>query len=271
MIRKQDANQLPGAKVLDREGQRIGAVGQVYLDESTGEPAWVAVHTGMFGTKENFVPLDQSTRLDNQTLRVSVTKAAAQDAPHVEPDTGRLSERSAAELYRYYNMPLDVRSGTGTTRGDEAANRRIAPARDESGRSPNLTLYEEQMRVGKQRVESGRVKLRKHVVTEEVGTTVPLEHEDVRVVREPFRGAADRDHHFGDEEVDVTLYEEEPVVSKESTPRETVGLAKQTRTDQRQVKGTTRKERVDVDNRPASSRATGRADVDQRQSQNRTP
>ncbi|HEY8372100.1 MAG TPA: PRC-barrel domain-containing protein, partial [Pseudonocardiaceae bacterium] len=45
-----------GDEVYDANGEKIGKVGQVYLDDETGQPAWVTVRTGLFGMKESFVP-----------------------------------------------------------------------------------------------------------------------------------------------------------------------------------------------------------------------
>lgn len=279
MIRREDINRLAGADVLDRDGEKIGSVGQVYLDDSTGDPTWVAVRTGLFGGSESFAPLDQDTRLDGETLHVSVAKTAVQDAPRVEPESGHLSERSAAELYRYYyNMPSESRTTTGTMRGDKAANLRTTPARDRQDLQANrrtaaardedahnLTRYEEQLRVDKEQVESGHIKLRKHVEIEEVGLTVPLERDEFRVVREPFTGTPDSEHRFADEEVEIVLHEERPVVTKETRPMETVGLVKESRIQQQPVKGTVRKERIDVDESwSEGAGARSRADADRR-------
>ena len=52
-----DVSALSGATVVDTGGNKIGKVGQVYLDDQTGQPEWVTVKTGLFGTKESFVPL----------------------------------------------------------------------------------------------------------------------------------------------------------------------------------------------------------------------
>ena len=51
-----DVDALYRATVFDRDGDKIGGVGEVYLDDTTGEPAWVTVNTGLFGLKETFVP-----------------------------------------------------------------------------------------------------------------------------------------------------------------------------------------------------------------------
>jgi len=58
-----DSNQIEqviGQSVYGRDGDKLGKVGQVYLDDETGKPEWATVQTGLFGTKESFVPLAQA-------------------------------------------------------------------------------------------------------------------------------------------------------------------------------------------------------------------
>ena len=57
MIDRHDVTTLSGATVRTSQGDKIGKVAQVYLDDQTGQPEWVTVRTGLFGTKESFVPL----------------------------------------------------------------------------------------------------------------------------------------------------------------------------------------------------------------------
>ena len=50
MTAPQDVQQLIGRTAVDPDGSKIGEIGQIYLDEQTGQPLWVTVTTGMFGT-----------------------------------------------------------------------------------------------------------------------------------------------------------------------------------------------------------------------------
>ena len=59
MVTTEDIEQLIGAEVLDVDGDRIGQVRDVYLDDRTGQPSWVTVKTGWFGLRESFIPLDR--------------------------------------------------------------------------------------------------------------------------------------------------------------------------------------------------------------------
>lgn len=101
MIGQREALRLFGCEAFDPEGQRIGIVGQLFLDEETEQPAWVTVQTGLFGTNESFVPLEGAA-FDGDTLTVSVSRDTARRAPRVALHQGDLLEEHEYALYRYY-------------------------------------------------------------------------------------------------------------------------------------------------------------------------
>lgn len=88
--------------VVDVNGDKIGAVGQVYLDDHTGQPSWVTVKTGWFGLKETFVPLEQAV-LTNGIITVPYLAEKVKDAPRVDPDK-HLDADEEAQLYSYYGI-----------------------------------------------------------------------------------------------------------------------------------------------------------------------
>jgi sporulation protein YlmC with PRC-barrel domain len=91
-----------GHDLVGRDGDKIGRIEEIYLDAESNEPEWALVTTGLFGTKQTFVPLSEASESDD-TLVVPFDKATVKDAPKVDAD-GQLSEREEAELYRYYGM-----------------------------------------------------------------------------------------------------------------------------------------------------------------------
>ena len=101
--------------------------------------------------------------------------------------------------------------------------------------------------MGKERVATGRMRLRKHVVTEQKTVTVPVEREEYTLEREPIRDGDVRGGELGEDEVAVTVHEERPVVEKDVVAKERVGLGKKTVTDQQQVTTDVSKEEVEVD------------------------
>ena len=220
------------------------------LDTETNQPEWALVTTGLFGSKQSFVPISRAGR-DGDAITVPFDKATVKDAPKVDPD-GRLSEGEEQELYRHYGMDYGTGSGTTVDRDDDVRDP-DAVGRDTSGPTTDdaMTRSEEELRVGTAEREAGRVRLRKYVVEDEVTQTVPVRREEVRLEREPITDANVGDAMDGpaisQEEHEVVLHEEEPVVQKQAVPKERVRLDKEAHTDERQVSETLRKEQVDVD------------------------
>jgi len=250
MISNNQIAQIDGATVHGSDGSKIGKAGQVYLDDSTGAPSWVTVNTGMFGTSESFVPLQDAT-IEGDTVTVPYAKDKVKDAPRVAAD-GHLDVSEEEELYRYYGLSYGGgQTTTGRTEGVYDAEGTVG--RDTSGPTTDraMTRSEEQLNVGTQKVETGRARLRKYVVTEEQTVTVPVEREEERLEREPItdanRGAATSGPDISEEEHEVILTEERPVVSKETVPVERVRLDKETVTEQKTVSEDVRKEQIDLD------------------------
>ncbi|VXC15933.1 Photosystem reaction center subunit H [Arthrobacter sp. 9AX] len=246
-----------GGNVIGSDGTKIGGIGQIYAADDTSEPTWVTVKTGLFGTHESFVPLDSATQ-DGNDIVVPYTKDKVKDAPRVAPD-GHLEPEEEDQLYTYYE-----RSGGAAYTGDRATTDRRTTDRettaahgavghDTSGPTTDdaMTRSEEQLHVGTEKQATGRARLRKYVVTENVTTTVPVQREEVRLEREPIteenRGAAMAGPAISEEEHEVILHEERPVVEKETVPVERVRLDKETVTEEHTVTEEVRKENIELD------------------------
>ena len=102
MRHDENINQLLEATAYDRDGDKIGGVSGVYLDDQTGEPMWVTVNTGFFGLSSSFAPLAGSS-LDGDRLTLAADKDAVKDAPNVDED-GHITREQEDELYRYYQV-----------------------------------------------------------------------------------------------------------------------------------------------------------------------
>src|SRR5919206_636183 len=102
MISRDSVQTLIGGTAYSSDGDKIGSVGQVYLDNDTGEPAWVTVKTGLLGSSESFVPLDQAELTDGG-VRVPYDKDRVKGAPNIETDR-ELSEEEEDQLYAYYGL-----------------------------------------------------------------------------------------------------------------------------------------------------------------------
>ncbi len=257
--------QFRGENLCDSDGDKIGSVEEIYLDAETNTPEWALVNTGMFGGKSTFVPLRDASEADG-TLQVPFDKATVKDAPKMDPN-GQLSQSEEAELYRYYGMDYSESasdSGLATGDADHSTDSTGTVGRDTSGPATDdaMTRSEERLDVGTEKVSTGKAKLRKYVVTENVTQTVPVSREEVRIEREPItdanRGDATSGADITEEEHEVTLHEERPVVAKETVPVERVRMDTDTVTGEEQVSEEVRKEQIeaegDVDGRGTTER-----------------
>jgi uncharacterized protein (TIGR02271 family) len=252
MTTTEDLQNMIGCTALDSNGDKVGKIAQIYLDDQTDEPRWVTVNTGLFGTKESFAPLSGS-RWDGDALVLSVTKDQVKGAPNLDAD-GHLQDSENDALYEYYGMSRQSAGyvdGDSYDRGTGSEDYSRGEGRDTSGPNTDdaMTRSEERLDVGTKQVEAGRARLRKYVVTENVATTVPVSHEEARIEREPItdanRGDALSGGDITEEEHEVTLRAEQPVVQKEAVPVERVRLSKDTVTEDHEVNEQVRKEQIE--------------------------
>jgi uncharacterized protein (TIGR02271 family) len=255
-----------GRTMVDPAGAKVGTIDAIYLDDDTGQPEWATVTTGLFATKTTFVPLAQAQAMGD-SVQVPYDKAQVTDAPTMDAD-GQLSQDEEAELYHHYGLDYtqnrsdsglpaatghDIDSRDRHRDGVDDDGQDSAVGRDTSGPTTDqaMTRSEEELRVGTTQRERGRVRLRKYVATEQVTQTVPVRREEVRLEREPITDAnldaATSGPAISEEQHEVTLHEETPVVQKRVVPRERVRMDTDTVTEQRQVGEEVRKEQLEVE------------------------
>ena len=271
---------LAGKTVHGRDGEKIGRIADVYESTDGASGTFVTVATGLFGSHVSFVPLAEA-ELRGDDVVVPYDKALVKDAPRVAADE-ELSAEEEDRLYRHYALTgaetapgtsgaglgaagaagvlgrdaLDrdsddrdtLDTGTGTARADDAMTDEAttgAAATDDA-----MTRSEERLRVGTQRVEAGRARLRKRIVTETQTATVRVGHEELRVEREPVAGdvrPGEFEHAFEEREIEVVLHAERPVVATETVPVERVRLDTDVVTGQETVSEQVRKEVIETE------------------------
>lgn len=250
-----------GGNVVSQDGTKIGPIGQVYADDETGQPTWVTAKTGLFGSSESFVPLEGAT-VEGNDVMVPYAKDLVKDAPRVDVD-GHLEPAEEDRLYTHYQLSGGSGTYTDATAGPDAGaadaghydgqDAAGTVGHDTSGPTTDdaMTRSEERLNVGTEKQATGRVRLRKYVTTENVTQTVPVQREEVRIEREPITDANRQDALDGpeisEEEHEVILHEERPVVEKETVPVERVRLNKETVTDEATIDEEVRKEHIDTD------------------------
>ena len=252
-----------GHDLVDRDGVKAGSIVDLYVDEQTGQPTWGLVRTGLLGSRQTLVPLDQATvplaviASGAGNVRVPFESAAILDAPSVAVGE-EISEATAIALRRYYGLadpaaPAEGDHGPSDTEslhaGAAAPAAKTTAAMTSASTEPSGTMIrsEEELRVRLRR-RARRVRVQRYVVTDYVTTTIPVRREELRLEEAP-----------GDETSrtappappggswEMVLHQEEPVVSKRVVARERVRLHVQTVTEHRQISGEVRKERIEVD------------------------
>ncbi len=268
MITRDQIPRLLGHTAYDQDHHKLGRIGQVFVDDDTGVPEWLTVQSGMFGTKESFVPVQAAELRDDEVLLPFPLERIRQ-APKVETEEGHLSPEAEATLYDYYGLqyqpyapaaqqapvseaeqvPPTAFEEAGVTGVEEAAVEEAPLRAEELRRAGEMTRHEEHLRVGTEQREAGRARLRKYTPTEYEEHTVPLRKERVRVEREPVpeeaRAEAPRTPEVSEEEQEIVLHEERPVVSRENVPVERVRMEKESFVEDETVGGEVRREHVE--------------------------
>jgi uncharacterized protein (TIGR02271 family) len=262
-----------GTTVYDRTGDKLGDITDIYYDDDTGQPEWMTVSTGWFGTSEHFVPI-AGTQAHEDGFRTEHTKDQIKDAPRIDTDQEHLGATEERRLYDHYGMRYDATDHESTyggrARADEGYDYHDQRSRhDSAAHADTVTRAEEQLTVDKRERESGRVRLHKYVVTEDVDMKVPVKRQVARIVREPAGGTDTATQtgsgtgtrtgtgtgSFGEEsDEEIVLSEEKIHVDKQVVPKEKVGVETDTVTSQETVRDTIRKEKVDIEGDVQESR-----------------
>lgn len=102
-----------GKTLVDRDGERIGKLQEVYVDVENDEPQFATVKEGFIGRHLTFVPLGGVT-VGPDDLQVAVTKDKVKSAPNLELHGDELSQADESALYHHFELnytPPDTESG----------------------------------------------------------------------------------------------------------------------------------------------------------------
>lgn len=282
MTTEKNLKDLFAATAYDKDGDKLGAVKEIFVDDETGQPAFAEVGHGLFGMSSSLVPM-RGHRFSGEDLQLAFSKDRIKDAPDVGTDEHltredqqrvwdhyQLSDTEDTERYRAEERAArdvdhrrEAAAGAGAGAGvagnrpghvaddrERVADRDRADVADRTRtEGDSMVRSEERLNVDKENVETGQVRLRKHVVKDTETVEVPVTREEVRVEREPIsrEEAANVDSKLGDDEASVTLHEERVNVSKESVPVEKVNLGKETVRDTETHTEELRKEQIEAD------------------------
>ncbi|NHC13210.1 DUF2382 domain-containing protein [Motilibacter deserti] len=234
MISRDQAQALLGHDAYSAEGERIGEVVQAFLDDSSGEPKWATVRTGLLGARDRVVPL-AGAEVTPEGLALPYPRDLVRESPDVSVDSGHIAPEEEDALYAYYGTGAQARSAeSGLEATDDA-----------------MTRSEERLVTGVETVVGARARVEKYVVTETETVTVQVRREKVRLVSEPveesdtLRAPADGTEFQPREQV-LVLYAERPVVTLETVPVERVRVVVEPETTDATVTAPVRKERIEL-------------------------
>lgn len=281
MTTQNNIRDLFNTTAFDSNGEKLGDVQEVFVDDHSGQPTFVEVKHGLFGMSSSLVPL-KGHRLQGEDLQLAFSKDRIKDAPDVNADEG-LTPEEQNRIFEHYgvagaqdqneyvaNNRRDERhAGTteaagvaGTTAAadrdrtdldrDRADRDRVEADRAATTRAADdnsIVRSEEQLDVQKEQVQSGKARLRKYVVEDKETVEVPVTREEVRVERTPI-SEADAENfrgEIGEDEASVVLNEERVDVQKRTVPVEKVSLEKDQVTETERHTETLAKEQIETD------------------------
>jgi uncharacterized protein (TIGR02271 family) len=274
-------DQYVGYEVYDRNGEKIGKVDDLFLDEND-IPEYIGVKMGFLGTRSTLIPWDK-TRADDERRRieVSVDKVQAKEGPAFDDDevitpeyeervrnhyglSGLQGSTDMSPYGDYFGAETDRYSGErhpGIAMGDidrergefrehDPAAEGVTEPEDDLRDEDELRVQrtEEELRAGTREREAGAMRVRKRVRTDREQLTVPKRREEVHVERVPVEeGREASEAEIGDDEVVMPVTEEEVVIEKRPVVKEELRIRKDTVEDEEVVEEDVRREEVDVD------------------------
>jgi len=267
--------------VVDRSGEKIGKVDDLFLDEND-QPEYFGVKMGFLGTSSTLIPADITT-VDEERgfVEVSQSKDSVKNGPAFDDDREitpeyenevrsyyGLGTASGAEdrgTYANYSSGDPGAVGPGMREGDTETGEFRGHAEDDEGVAQTsgsdlededelrVQRTEEELAAGTREREAGQLKVRKRVRTDRESIQVPTRHEEVSVERVPVEGEVS-EAEIGEDEVRVPVTEEEVVVSKKPVAKEEVRIRKDVVSGTETVEEDVRREEIEVEDETSTRR-----------------
>jgi uncharacterized protein (TIGR02271 family) len=260
MNRETEYERLIGYDVIDKSGNKIGTVNNLWVDQNH-QPEFIGVKTGWLSGKNHVVSVHTADmNHKSRIIRLPFSEDKIKNAPSFDADAD-LSDTDDQQVYRYYGLQpqqfqASQQSGQQATTHEEA----------------NIKLSEEQVKVGKREVFAGGVRLRKIVRTETVQQPVELKREEIVIERVPASDTQPAETIFEAQDIFIPLRREELVVQKEARVKEEVRVGKKVETERQTISEQVRKEEVEIEGaekpqystEPGAERQSGRYEPKER-------
>ena len=253
-----------GYQVNDEDGEKIGKVDDLFVDETDREE-YIGVKMGLLGMNSTLIPMDVC-RVDEeqQTITVAAEKSHVQDGPDFDDDEAISSEFEHRVRSHYgldHREDADDRGAYGDYYSDDDEVRddeeRSESREHDSDDELRVERKEEEVRAGtrEREREDGGVKIRKRARTDRERVRVPKKREEVSVERtslddddrsdvETVEQGVDSEE---GEEIKVPVKEEEVVAEKREVAKEEIRVDKDVVEDEEVIEEDVRKEEIDVD------------------------
>jgi uncharacterized protein (TIGR02271 family) len=256
------AEELLGARVTGADGKVVGTVEQVFRDDVDGTPAWARVRSGKAG---RFVPLG-SSQVTADGLSVPFESQKIMGGPNIEAGQ-HMSAAQAEELSRYYGLTVPAQP---TQQPAEQAVQPTQPVPQAKAKASQaqvadqdwLVRQEERLQVGKEMLETGRVRLHKYVDVEPIDQAVHIYREEYDIERIPITADDRIQANIAEGQQEVVLHEERAVLRKEVVPVERVRLTTRRVEEDKTIHDELRRERIEVE--PDQSFVSNRGDMGMR-------
>jgi uncharacterized protein (TIGR02271 family) len=243
-------DQYAGYTVYDPDGDKIGKVDDLFLDENE-QPEYIGVKMGLLGTSSTLIPWQMvEVRESDSSLIVSADDGHVKDGPTFDDDR-EITPEFESEVYSYYGLQSTATEDRGSYAGYSSEDTVDDTVEDRDELRVQRT--EEELAAGTREREAGAMRVRKRVRTDREQIEVPTRREEVSVERVPVEGDAS-EAEIGEDEVVVPVTEEEVVVSKRPVAKEEVRIKKDVVEDTEVVEEDVRREEIDIDDDTSTRR-----------------
>jgi uncharacterized protein (TIGR02271 family) len=237
-------DQYQGYTVYDRQGEKIGKVDDLFVDEND-QPEYIGVKMGLLGTRSTLLPWQLANVDENdRRIDVSVDKDHAKEGPAFDDDED-ITPDYEQRVYSHYGLQREQSDGERGGYGEYHS--------DDLEDELRVQRSEEELRAGTREREAGALNVRKRVRTDREQVRVPVKHEEVSVERVPVNEEASGAE-IGDDEVVIPVVEEEIVTEKRAVVKEELRIRKDVVEDEEVVEEDVRKEEVDIDDQTTTRR-----------------
>lgn len=174
-----------GKAVLDREGRKVGNIGQLYVDDRDDAPTWATVRTN---EGENFFPVSMA-HVNGDDIVIDMPVEDVTRAPRISP-RDEIDTDEEMELYNYYRQKWSDNTGGANLSDDDLhdPSARSTGSTDDAGSThDNMSgSNDHDDSINKGSTEQQRVHLRRYTITELMTDDGEVTRKEVTIEKQPI-------------------------------------------------------------------------------------